>query len=189
VLAGDEWLLRRAAADALRALGETAPPAGEAGRGLAVASYRELVLAAEGPHRVRVETEKGDVELELVCARAALTCANFLSLARQGFYDGLFFHRVVPDFVAQGGDPRGDGSGGPGWEVRDEINLLRYERGVVGMALSGPDTGGSQFFITLSAQPHLDGGYTAFGRVVAGLDVLDRLEQWDRIVHVREIAP
>jgi len=189
VLAGDEWLLRRAAADALRALGETAPPAGEAGRGLAVASYRELVLAAEGPHRVRVETEKGDVELELVCARAALTCANFLSLARQGFYDGLFFHRVVPDFVAQGGDPRGDGSGGPGWEVRDEINLLRYERGVVGMALSGPDTGGSQFFITLSAQPHLDGGYTAFGRVVAGLDVLDRLEQWDRIAHVREIAP
>ena len=186
---GDSWLLRRAAADALLALGETAPPPGEAGRGLRVDDYRELLLAAEGTHRVRVETDKGELTLDLACARAPLTCTNFLSLARQGFYDGLTFHRVVPDFVVQGGDPRGDGSGGPSWEVRDEIGLLRYERGVVGMALSGPDTGGSQFFITLSPQPHLDGGYTAFGTVTAGLEVLDRLEQWDRIVRVREIEP
>jgi len=189
VVDGDTWLLRRAAADALLALGETAPSAGEAGRGLRVGDYRELLLAAAGPHRVRVETGKGELTLDLACDRAPLTCTNFLSLARQGFYDGLYFHRVVPDFVVQGGDPRGDGSGGPSWEVRDEIGLLRYDRGVVGMALSGPDTGGSQFFITLSPQPHLDGGYTAFGTVVAGLDVLDRLEQWDRIVRVREVEP
>ncbi len=189
IAGGDSWLLRRAAADALLALGETAPPAGEAGRGMRVGDYRELLLAAEGTHRVRLETDKGNLTLDLACTRAPLTCNNFLSLARQGFYDGLAFHRVVPDFVVQGGDPRGDGSGGPSWEVRDEIGLLRYERGVVGMALSGPDTGGSQFFITLSPQPHLDGGYTAFGTVVAGLEVLDRLEQWDRIVRVREIEP
>ncbi len=185
----DGWLLRRAAGDALRALGETAPPPGEAGRGLPVGAYRELVLASAGAHRVRLETEKGNILLDLACDRAPLTCSNFLSLVRQGYYDGLSFHRVVPDFVVQGGDPRGDGSGGPGWEVRDEINLLRYERGVVGMALAGPDTGGSQFFVTLSPQPHLDGGYTAFGTVAAGLEVLDRLEQWDRIVRAREVEP
>ena len=189
VAARDGWLLRRAAGDALRALGETAPPPGEAGRGLPVGAYRELILASAGTHRVRLETDKGDILLDLACDRVPLTCSNFLSLVRQGYYDGLFFHRVVPDFVVQGGDPRGDGSGGPGWEVRDEINLLRYERGVAGMALSGPDTGGSQFFVTLSPQPHLDGGYTAFGTVAAGLDVLDRLEQWDRIVRAREVEP
>ncbi len=183
------WTLRRAAAEALASLGEAAPALGEAGRQLPVGAYRDLVLASEQRHRVRIETDAGDLLLDLDCAYAPLTCANFLSLAGQGFYDGLTFHRVVPDFVAQGGDPRGDGSGGPGWEIRDEINLLRYERGVVGMALAGADSGGSQFFITLSPQPHLDGGYTAFGRVVAGLDVLDRIEQWDRILTVREIQP
>lgn len=115
-----------------------------------------------------------------------MTCLNFLQLAGQGFYDGLVFHRVVPDFVVQGGDPRGDGVGGPGYSIRDEMNLLRYRRGVLGMALSGPDTGGSQFFITLSPQPHLDGGYTAFGEVVAGDGVLDRIVQGDRIVRVVE---
>jgi cyclophilin family peptidyl-prolyl cis-trans isomerase len=121
------------------------------------------------------------VRVELDCPQAPLTCLNFLQLAAQGFYDGLRFHRVVPDFVAQAGDPRGDGSGGPGYEIRDEINPLRYERGAVGMALSGPDTGGSQFFILLDRAPHLDGGYTIFGRVVEGMDVADRLIQGDRI--------
>jgi cyclophilin family peptidyl-prolyl cis-trans isomerase len=180
-------LLRRASAEALGALGETAPAPGEAARTLPVGAYRGLVLAAEQRHRVRMETSKGDVLLELDCAQAALTCANFLSIAAQGFYDGLLFHRVVPDFVVQGGDPRGDGSGGPAWEIRDEIHLLRFDRGVLGMALSGPDTGGSQFFVTLSPQPHLDGGYASFGRVAGGLEVLDSLEQWDRIVRVREV--
>jgi cyclophilin family peptidyl-prolyl cis-trans isomerase len=93
----------------------------------------------------------------------------------------------VPDFVVQGGDPRGDGFGGPGYTIRDEINRLRYGRGTVGMALAGPDTGGSQFFITLSPQPHLDGGYTVFGEVESGLDVLDKIEAGDRIEKVVEL--
>jgi len=93
----------------------------------------------------------------------------------------------VPDFVVQGGDPRGDGLGGPGYSIRDEINRRRYRRGAVGMALAGPDTGGSQFFIALTPQPHLDGGYTVFGEVVAGMDVADRLLQGDRIERVREV--
>jgi cyclophilin family peptidyl-prolyl cis-trans isomerase len=182
-----DWLLRRAASDALATLGESPPAVGEATRQLQVAAYRGLVLAGLAPHRVRVETEKGTLTLSLECADAALTCASFLSLAGQGFYDGIALHRIVPDFVVQGGDPRGDGTGGPGYSLRDEINLVSYDRGVVGMALSGPDTGGSQFFVALAPQPHLDGGYTAFGRVVDGLDVLERLEQWDRIVRVREV--
>ena len=111
----------------------------------------------------------------------------FLGLVRQGFYDGLAFHRVVPDFVVQAGDPRGDGWGGPGFELRDEITRIRYRRGVVGMADSGPDTAGSQFFVALAAQPHLDGRYTAFGRVVAGDELLDRIEQGDRILAIKEV--
>jgi cyclophilin family peptidyl-prolyl cis-trans isomerase len=92
---------------------------------------------------------------------------------------------VVPDFVVQDGDPRGDGSGGPGYTIRDEINQRPYLRGTVGMALGGPDTGGSQFFITHSPQPHLDGIYTVFGQVVSGMDVVDRLQQWDTIDRIR----
>jgi cyclophilin family peptidyl-prolyl cis-trans isomerase len=106
---------------------------------------------------------------------------NFMRLARAGFYNGLRFHRVVPNFVAQDGDPRGDGNGGPGYTIRDELNRRRYGRGAVGMALSGPDTGGSQYFITHSPQPHLDGHYTVFGRVVAGWGALDALVQGDRV--------
>jgi cyclophilin family peptidyl-prolyl cis-trans isomerase/HEAT repeat protein len=143
--------------------------------------YRDVVARTREPRRVDLRTARGVVRLELDCPAAPLTCLNFLQLAAQGYYDGIAFHRVVPDFVAQAGDPRGDGSGGPGYEIRDEINRLRYERGAVGMALSGPDTGGSQFFLMLSRAPHLDGGYTVFGRVVDGLDVADRLEQGDRI--------
>ncbi|HEX9670378.1 MAG TPA: peptidylprolyl isomerase, partial [Thermoanaerobaculia bacterium] len=105
----------------------------------------------------------------------------------QGYFDGLRFHRIVPDFVVQDGDPRGDGSGGPGYSIRDEINRLRYRRGAVGMALSGPDTGGSQWFVTLTPQPHLDGGYTVFGEVVAGMEALDQLLQGDAIERVREV--
>jgi cyclophilin family peptidyl-prolyl cis-trans isomerase len=93
----------------------------------------------------------------------------------------------VPDFVVQGGDPRGDGWGGPGYVLRDEINRLRCRRGAVGMALSGPDTGGSQFFIALSPQPHLDGGYTVFGTLVAGDEVLDRIRQGDRILRASQV--
>jgi cyclophilin family peptidyl-prolyl cis-trans isomerase len=97
----------------------------------------------------------------------------------------MALHRVVPNFVVQGGDVRGDGEGSPGYTMRDEINMLPFLRGTVGMALDGADTGGSQFFITHSPQPHLDGKYTVFGRVVAGMDVVDRLQQWDVIRRVR----
>ena len=95
---------------------------------------------------------------------APLTVDNFIKLARSGYFNGVLVHRVVPNFVMQDGDPRGDGNGGPGWSIRCEINMVPYDRGAVGMALSGKDTGGSQWFVTHSPQPHLDGGYTVFGR-------------------------
>jgi cyclophilin family peptidyl-prolyl cis-trans isomerase/HEAT repeat protein len=132
----------------------------------------------------RIETERGVLELTLFAMDAPLTVHNFTSLARRGYFDGLPFHRVVPNFVVQGGDPRGDGNGGPGSTIRDELNRRRYLRGTLGMALSGPDTGGSQFFVTHSPQPHLDGGYTVFGQLLGGGDVLDRIVQGDRIVRI-----
>jgi cyclophilin family peptidyl-prolyl cis-trans isomerase len=133
---------------------------------------------------VRIETDRGSLDLVLRAADAPLTVHNFLTLARRGYFDGQRFHRVVPNFVVQGGDPRGDGNGGPGYAIRDELNRWRYLRGTLGMALSGPNTGGSQFFVTHSPQPHLDGGYTVFGQLLAGGDVLDRIVQGDRIVRI-----
>ena len=141
--------------------------------------------AATSPARTaRISTEKGTFELALFAEDAPLTVRNFVALAQRGYFDGQRFHRVVPNFVVQGGDPRGDGSGGPGHAIRDELNRRRYLRGTLGMALSGPDTGGSQFFIAHSPQPHLDGGYTVFGQLIHGADVLDRIVQGDRIVRL-----
>ena len=120
------------------------------------------------------ETDRGAIEIELAITDAPLTVANFIDLARKGFFNGVAIHRVVPDFVVQDGDPRGDGEGGPGYTIRDELNQLPYLRGTVGMALDWEDTGGSQFFITHSPQPHLDARYTVFGHVVNGIDVVDR---------------
>jgi cyclophilin family peptidyl-prolyl cis-trans isomerase/HEAT repeat protein len=131
-----------------------------------------------------INTVGGPIRLELFGTAAPITVWNFLSLARSGYYRNTRFHRVVPNFVAQDGDPRDDGNGGPGYSIRDEMNRHRYERGAVGMALSGPDTGGSQYFITHSPQPHLDGHYTVFGRVIAGFDVLDKIVQGDQITKV-----
>jgi cyclophilin family peptidyl-prolyl cis-trans isomerase len=131
-----------------------------------------------------IETERGTLELALFATDAPLTVHNFVTLAQRHYFDGQRFHRVVPNFVVQGGDPRGDGNGGPGYAIRDEMNRRRYLRGTLGMALSGPNTGGSQFFVTHSPQPHLDGGYTVFGQLIAGGDVLDRIVQGDRIVRV-----
>jgi len=153
--------------------------------GRSVEEYRDLarryILGQSRPGNVTIETERGNVVLQLYAYEAPLTVENFLRLADRRYFDGGRWHRVVPNFVIQDGDPRGDGSGGPGTIIRDEINRRRYDRGTLGMALSGPDTGGSQFFITHSAQPHLDGGYTVFGHVVAGWDVLDQIVQGDRI--------
>jgi cyclophilin family peptidyl-prolyl cis-trans isomerase/HEAT repeat protein len=132
-----------------------------------------------------VETSRGNVEIELFRRDAPMTVANFVSLARSGFYDGLTFMRAVPFFVIQGGDPRNDQEGGPGYEIRCEINFRPFRQGSVGMALAGKDTGGSQFFITLSAQPHLDGGYTCFGQVVGGFQVVERIVAGDVIRKIR----
>jgi cyclophilin family peptidyl-prolyl cis-trans isomerase len=130
-------------------------------------------------------TNRGEIEVEFFGREAPQTVKNFTQLAGRKFYDGLSFHRVVPDFVVQGGDPRGDGWGGPGYTIPCEINGRPFEAGTLGMALSGQDTGGSQFFITHSPQPHLDGQYTAFGRVVKGQEVVDSLGEGDRILKVK----
>lgn len=140
-------------------------------------------LAARQPVAL-IETDRGTIQLQLFGSDAPLTVYNFTTLARAAYFDGQRFHRVVPNFVVQGGDPRGDGNGGPGYAIRDEISPRRYERGTLGMALSGPHTGGSQFFVTHSPQPHLDGGYTVFGQLRSGGAVLDRIVQGDRIVRV-----
>jgi cyclophilin family peptidyl-prolyl cis-trans isomerase/HEAT repeat protein len=186
--AGGGYVMRRQAGEALAGLGRTAPPLGPNETGRPVTAYREIVERTWQPRTVEVRTSRGAFRIRLACPDAPLTCLSFLQLVGQGFYDGLPFHRVVPDFVVQGGDPRGDGLGGPGYEIRDEINRLRYRRGTVGMALAGPDTGGSQFFVALSPQPHLDGGYTAFGEVVAGEEVLDRIVPGDRIEKIVEVG-
>jgi cyclophilin family peptidyl-prolyl cis-trans isomerase len=131
-----------------------------------------------------IDTSKGTIQFELAVLDAPRTVANFMTLVRRNYFRGVQLHRVVPDFVVQDGDPRGDGEGGPGYTIRDEINQRPFLRGTVGMALDWADTGGSQFFITHSPQPHLDGRYTVFGHVVAGLDTLDHLVQWDIIRRV-----
>jgi cyclophilin family peptidyl-prolyl cis-trans isomerase len=150
------------------------------------ADYDRLARAAnESLVSASVETARGTAVLDLDAEEAPMTVESLRALAARRFFDGIVIHRVVPDFVVQTGDPRGDGSGGPGYAIRDEINPLRYARGAVGMALSGPDTGGSQWFVTLAPQIHLDGGYTVFGRVREGMDLFDRTEQDDTLVSVR----
>jgi cyclophilin family peptidyl-prolyl cis-trans isomerase/protein-disulfide isomerase len=127
-----------------------------------------------------LQTEKGDIVIELLPDKAPLAVNSFVFLARQGWFDGVTFHRVLPGFVAQAGDPSGTGRGNPGYFFRNETSDLRFDRpGIVGMANSGPDTNGSQFFITFAPVPHLDGGYTIFGRVLSGLDVAERLTPRD----------
>ena len=136
------------------------------------------------PHAF-IETAKGTIEFEFTVLDAPQTVQNFITLARRGYFNGLQVHRVVPNFVVQDGDPRGDGSGGPGYTIRDELNDRPFVRGTVGMALSGPDTGGSQFFIMHSPAPHLDAKYTVFGKVVNGMDVVDKIAPLDVIENVR----
>lgn len=182
-----EYPVRRAAAAALEELGRPRPAVGGVETGLPIEAYRELVQRTRRPRTLAIDTSDGTITVRLDCPRSPLTCINTVSLAGQGFYDGTTFHRVVPDFVVQGGDPRGDGRGGPGYTIRDEIGRLRYRRGVAGMALAGAHTGGSQFFFTLSPQPHLDGGYTAFGEVVGGEEVLERIVPGTVIERVREV--
>ena len=186
----DDYLVRRLAADTLPDTRDAWGPALPVVTGRTIADYRDVArrwlapaLAGTNPHVV-LETERGALDIELLPAEAPLTVAAFLDLVTRRYFDGTRWHRVVPNFVVQDGDPRGDGWGGPGFSIRDEINPVRYDVGTVGMALSGPNTGGSQYFITHSAQPHLDGIYTIFGRVVgggAGTAVLNAIGQGERI--------
>lgn len=136
--------------------------------------------------RAVIQTERGNIELELYPQYAPQTVNNFVFLSRQGFYDGVTFHRVIKDFVIQGGDPTGSGRGGPGYRFADEVanNPLKHEKGVISMANAGPNTNGSQFFITHSPQPHLNGKHTVFGKVVQGQDVVDAIQQGDQIIKV-----
>ena len=139
---------------------------------------------------VTLRTSKGDVEVELFGDDAPKTVANFEKLAGEGFYDGLTFHRVIPDFMVQAGCPRGDGTGGPGYQFEDEINEHKVARGALAMANSGPNTNGSQFFIvTADACPWLDGKHTVFGLVASGQDVVDEISQVDRDARDRPREP
>ena len=144
---------------------------------------RLLVPGARQPTAVIV-TERGDVVVDLLGSDAPMVVDAFIRLAEQGYYKDTRFHRVVPGFVAQDGDPRGDGSGGPGFALRDAWTRQRHDRGSLGLATSGADTGGSQYYLCLAAQPHLDGHYTVFGHVRTGLDALDRIVQGDRVIRI-----
>lgn len=185
-LTDKEWAVRVRAQELLAKVDPNAAPASIAPVPHATGPYDtpELVTPELSPH-VFIEVEHGTIEFELAVLDAPLTSRNFVELVKKGFFNGLEVHRVVPNFVVQDGDPRGDGTGGPGYTIRDELNERPYLRGTVGMALQWRDTGGSQFFIAHSPQPHLDARYTAFGRVVNGMDVVDRIRAGDRILRVR----
>ena len=152
------------------------------------ADYRRALSRKNGTVKAVFTTQKGRFTIDFTPEEAPLTVDNFVRLARKGYFNGLEVHRVVPNFVMQDGDPSGDGNGGPGWSIRCEVNMLEYGRGAVGMALSGKDTGGSQWFVTHAPQPHLDGGYTVFGHVnETGMKVVDNIVRGDRIISVRII--
>jgi cyclophilin family peptidyl-prolyl cis-trans isomerase len=187
-----DYVVRRWAEDNWPAAAAKWGPAWPINTGRSPLDYRDIVrrfLLPSSPERavhVFLEVDqKGTVEIELLGYEAPLTVANFLALVDRHYFDRLRFHRVVPNFVVQDGDPRGDGNGGPGTTIRDEPNRRRYENMMLGMALSGPDTGGSQWFVNLSPQPHLDGTYTIFGKVVAGHGTLTRVLQGDQIRTIR----
>lgn len=181
-----EWPVRVRAAALLATAGETAAPAPPAPLRVDPAFFESAALLhpAYSPHAF-IDTRGGSIEIQLDVVDAPLTSQAFIAQARSGFFNGMRVHRVVPGFVVQAGDPRGDGNGGPGYTQRDELSDRLFVRGTVGMALAGPETGGSQWFITLTPQPHLDGKYTVFGQVVGGWDVLDRIALWDVIDRVR----
>lgn len=132
-----------------------------------------------------ITTEEGLIVVDLNFKEAPNTVANFVDLAEKGFYNGLTFHRVINGFMIQGGDPDGNGTGGPGYTIDNEENKLTHETGVISMANRGPDTNGSQFFITQMPQHHLDGKHTVFGRVIEGHDVVCRVEQFDSIINIK----
>ncbi len=147
----------------------------------------EMQIDTNKKYMAEIETNKGIVELELYPNHAPKTVNNFVFLAGKGFYDGMSFHRVISNFMIQGGDPTGTGAGGPGYSFEDEVadNPLTHETGVISMANAGPNTNGSQFFITHSPQPHLNGKHTVFGKVVGSQNVVDSIRQGDKMQKVK----
>ena len=146
----------------------------------------EMQIDPGKAYRADIETNRGVIELELYPQHAPKTVNNFVFLSKEGFYDGVSFHRVISDFMIQGGDPTGTGGGGPGYKFEDEVkgNPLKHETGVISMANAGPNTNGSQFFITHSPQPHLNGRHTVFGKVAKGQDVVNAIQQGDKMLRV-----
>jgi cyclophilin family peptidyl-prolyl cis-trans isomerase/HEAT repeat protein len=185
-LADQDHLVCRHAVDLLKPMGagDFNDRIGVVQTGHGKAFYQRVVARIDKKVMATIHTSKGRIRIEFFPQDAPITVDSFITLARKGYFNGLTFHRVVPNFVIQGGDPRGDGEGGPGYQIRCEVNTRPYTRGAVGMALSGKDTGGSQFFITHSPQPHLDGGYTVFGQVISGMEVVDRISRGDVIRRV-----
>ena len=181
-----DHLIRRKAVASLKATGagDFSSRIGKVQTRNTTADYERAISRIGKTVRAVVITTKGRFTIELLPEDAPLNVDNFVQLAKRGYFKGVTFHRVVPNFVIQGGDPRGDGNGGPGYSVRCEINERPYDRGAVGVALSGKDTGGSQWFVTHAPQPHLDGGYTVFGKVIAGMDVVDNIVRGDAILSV-----
>jgi len=149
-------------------------------------SEPEMQIDPAKIYTITMDTTKGTITLELYPEHAPKTVNNFVFLTKQGYYDGLSFHRVISDFMIQGGDPTGSGSGGPGYRFADECagNPLKHEQCVISMANAGPNTNGSQFFITHSPQPHLNGRHTVFGKVVKGHEVVDAIRQGDKMEKV-----
>ena len=149
----------------------------------------EMQIDQNKKYQVNMETDKGTIEITMYPEFAPLTVNNFVFLANEGFYDGVTFHRVINNFVIQGGDPTGSGRGGPGYRFADEFddNPLIHETGMLSMANAGPGTNGSQFFITHSPQPHLDGKHTVFGKVTNGMDVVNTIQQGDKMLKVTVI--
>ena len=147
----------------------------------------EMQIDTSKKYMAEIETNKGVIELELFPKHAPKTVNNFVFLAGKGFYDGISFHRVIGNFMIQGGDPTGTGAGGPGYSFEDEVedNPLTHETGVISMANAGPNTNGSQFFITHSPQPHLNGKHTVFGKVVGSQNVVDSIRQGDKMERVK----
>jgi len=146
----------------------------------------KMQIDPEKTYKAAIETERGIIELEFYPQYAPKTVNNFIFLAREDFYDGLLFHRVINNFMIQGGDPTGTGGGDPGYRFEDEVdgNPLKHETGVISMANAGPGTNGSQFFITHSPQPHLNGKHTVFGKVIAGQEVVDEIKEGDSMIKV-----
>lgn len=189
-LKSDNHLIRRRAAQILKAngAGDFSNEIGYVQTKNTTADYKRALARKNGSVKAVVETEKGNFTINFLPEDAPLTVDNFVMLAKKGYFKNIVFHRVVSNFVVQGGDPRGDGNGGPGYSIRCEVNEAEYTRGAVGMALSGKDTGGSQWFVTHSPQPHLDGGYTVFGYVdEKDMKTVDSIARGNRIITVRII--